>query len=135
MRSLRVAVVGAGTAGATAALFLARSGHHVTLFEAVDDPKPVGAGIMIQPSGMYVLDRLGLLEPIVARGSRIERLECVTTGGKSVLDLAYRDLDDGAFGLGLHRGVLFDALVGAVRRQPGVELPLRRHCREVGTRR
>ncbi|MBZ0117864.1 MAG: FAD-dependent oxidoreductase, partial [Sandaracinaceae bacterium] len=65
--ALDVAVIGAGTAGSAAALLLARAGHAVTLFEAVLEPKPVGAGIMLQPTGMHVLAELGLLEPILAR--------------------------------------------------------------------
>jgi 2-polyprenyl-6-methoxyphenol hydroxylase-like FAD-dependent oxidoreductase len=41
MRSLSVAVLGAGTAGLSAALALARDGHRVTLVER--DPLPIGA--------------------------------------------------------------------------------------------
>lgn len=122
MDPLDVAVVGCGTAGAAAALFLARAGHRVTVFEAVEDPGPVGAGIMVQPTGMRVLARLGLLEPILARGSRVERLRCVTEGRRTVIDLAYADLHPRAFGLGLHRGVLFTELFGACAREPGVDL-------------
>lgn len=115
LRGLNIAVVGAGTAGSAATLFLARAGHAVALFEAVEEPGPVGAGIMIQPTGMHVLDELGLLEQVLARGSRVERLRCVTRGRRAVIDLRYGDVHPGAFGLGLHRGVLFEALFDAVR--------------------
>ncbi|MBX3271782.1 MAG: FAD-dependent monooxygenase [Sandaracinaceae bacterium] len=120
MEPLRVAVIGCGTAGAAAALFLARGGHRVEVFEAVRDPGAVGAGIMIQPTGMRVLARLGLLERVLARGSRVERLRCVTDRGREVIDLAYGDLHPRAFGLGLHRGVLFEELFHACRAEPGV---------------
>lgn len=115
-------IVGAGTAGAAAALFLARAGHRVTVYEAVDEPRPVGAGIMIQPTGMGVLGRLGLLGHVLSRGARVDRLRCVTRRGRPVIDLRYADLQRSAFGLGLHRGVLFDALFSAVREEPGVTL-------------
>jgi 2-polyprenyl-6-methoxyphenol hydroxylase-like FAD-dependent oxidoreductase len=59
-----IGVIGCGTAGAAAALFLARAGHDVRVFERVADPKPVGAGIIVQPSGQAVLARLGLLERV-----------------------------------------------------------------------
>ena len=60
---MRVAVVGLGTAGSAAALFLARAGHAVTIFEATSASKlgDYGAGIGIQPIGLTVLRRLGLL--------------------------------------------------------------------------
>ena len=119
---MRIAVVGCGTAGAAAALFLARAGHEVTVLERVPDPGPVGAGITLQPTGQAVLARLGLLAPVLARGARLDRLICRTLGGRTVVDLRYADVDSELFGLGLHRGVLFETLFGAVRAEPGVTL-------------
>jgi len=120
--SLDVAVVGCGTAGAAAALFLARAGHRVTVFEAVEKPSAVGAGIMVQPTGMRVLSKLGLLESVLARGSRVDRLHCVNADHRAVIDLSYRDVHPRAYGLGLHRGVLFTELFNACAREAGVTL-------------
>ncbi len=111
---MKVAVIGLGTGGPAAALFLARQGHDVAIFERVNDPGPVGAGLLLQPTGMAVLARLGLLDGILARSARIERLHGVTTYGRKVIDLAYADLRPGLFGLGVHRGTLFQALEDAV---------------------
>jgi 2-polyprenyl-6-methoxyphenol hydroxylase-like FAD-dependent oxidoreductase len=118
MRALDIGVVGCGTAGPAAALFLGRQGHAVTLYERVERPGPVGAGIMLQPTGQAVLSRLGLLEEVLARGARIDRLRVERRGGGRLLDLSYRDVSEAFFGVGLHRGVLFEALFGAVRRAP-----------------
>jgi 2-polyprenyl-6-methoxyphenol hydroxylase-like FAD-dependent oxidoreductase len=115
MESLDVGVIGCGTAGSAAAVFLARAGHHVTIYERVPEPGPVGAGITLQPSGLHVLARLGLYDQVVARGARIERLLCESRAKKPIIDLAYRTAGEGTFGVGLHRGVLFEALLGAVR--------------------
>lgn len=111
---LDVGIVGCGTAGPALALFLARAGHRVTLYEAVEEPQPIGAGVMIQPTGLAVLDRLGLAEPILARSARVQRLHCRTAGGRAVIDLAYGDLAPGLFGVGMHRGVSFEALWGTL---------------------
>ena len=115
MQSLRVGVVGAGTAGAAAAIFLARAGHTVTVFERVAAPGPVGAGITLQPTGQAVLARLGLLDQITARATRIDGLLCRRPDGRAVIDLHYADIDPALHGYGLHRGVLFEALVAAAR--------------------
>lgn len=119
-----IAVVGAGTAGSAAALFLARAGHHVTLYEAVADPHPVGAGIVLQPTGLAVMALLGLDARILESAERIDRLWCTTPSGRTVVDLNYQVVSPSAFGLGVHRGVLFQTLFDAVRGQPGVTVRL-----------
>src|ERR1019366_919087 len=78
------------------------------------EPGPVGAGIMMQPSGLLVLERLGLAKRVIDRGSRVARLVCETPEGVPVLDLHYAMLAEGLFGVGLHRGVLFETLHGAL---------------------
>lgn len=110
MRSLEVGIVGAGFAGAAAALFLADRGHRVTLYEEAEKPRPVGAGILMQPLGLSVLADLGLLDAALARGSRVDSLQCKTPAGRAVLDLSYRDLFPEWHGLGMHRGALFELL-------------------------
>jgi 2-polyprenyl-6-methoxyphenol hydroxylase-like FAD-dependent oxidoreductase len=113
---MRVAVVGCGTAGSAAALLLAARGHEVEVLERVVAPAPVGAGLLLQPTGMAVLGRLGLLECLLDRGTPVRRLHGETASGRVVMDLAYGDLRPGLFGLGVHRGALFAALRDALRR-------------------
>lgn len=124
MQPLDIAIVGTGTAGSASALFLARQGHHVTVYEKVMDPRPVGAGIMLQPTGMAVLSALGLVNEVVARGEPLRHLVAETPSGRRVLDLAYADLAEDLYGVGLHRGVLFQSLFRAVQTEPGVTLKL-----------
>jgi 2-polyprenyl-6-methoxyphenol hydroxylase-like FAD-dependent oxidoreductase len=113
-----------GTAGASAALFLARAGHQVTLYERVPEPGPVGAGLVLQPIGLHALSRLGLGEQILAAGARLDQLRLQTLGGRKLATLRYQEFRPGWFGLGIHRGVLFTALLDAVRRQEGLTLRL-----------
>lgn len=118
---LSVGVVGAGTAGPAAAILLARAGARVTLFERVAAPSPVGAGLLLQPTGLAVLARLGCLAPVLERGAPIARLKGVTPTGRTVLDLAYRARRPDLAGLGVHRGSLFAALWAALA-PAGVEV-------------
>ena len=114
-RSHAIAVIGAGTAGMAASLFLSRAGHRVTLFERVTAPGPVGAGLLIQPTGLYVLEQLGLAAPVRACGARVDRLLGATPRGRTVMDLRYADLAPGWHGIGIHRGALSDTLWSAVQ--------------------
>ncbi|MCU1280035.1 MAG: Oxidoreductase [bacterium] len=114
MFPLDIAVVGAGTAGTAAAVYLARAGHRVTVFERVPDPGPVGAGIIMQPAGLGVLHDLGVADRVIARGAPLDRLRCVTASGRALLNLPYACVG-ARFGLGLHRGVLFAELHRALQ--------------------
>jgi 2-polyprenyl-6-methoxyphenol hydroxylase-like FAD-dependent oxidoreductase len=118
MRKHNIGIVGCGTAGGAAALFLSQAGHEVTVYERVATPRPVGAGIVLQPTGLSVLARLGFYKHAIERGSVFRGLRCETLQRRRVVDIKYRDLSAGLFGLGLHRGVLFDALFQEVRRSP-----------------
>src|SRR5689334_15594106 len=44
--------------------------------------------------------------------------------GRAIVSLPYRDVGEDLFGIGLHRGVLFETLFEAVRVEPGVTLHL-----------
>ncbi len=118
VRKLRVGVVGQGTAGTAVALFLARAGHEVRVYERVAVPGPVGAGIVLQPTGMAVLERLGLCDAVVARGAPLQGLTVRTPSGRRVVDLDYDILAPDLYGLGLHRGALFQAMSTALSRMP-----------------
>jgi 2-polyprenyl-6-methoxyphenol hydroxylase-like FAD-dependent oxidoreductase len=110
---LRVAIVGYGTAGQAAAILLSRDGHRVDVFERAPQLGPVGAGLLLQPTGLAVLWEMGLLDAALAHGRRITRLHGETPAGRTVMDMRYAALDARLFGLGMQRGALFALLRGA----------------------
>jgi 2-polyprenyl-6-methoxyphenol hydroxylase-like FAD-dependent oxidoreductase len=113
-----VAIAGAGPAGLAAALYLKRAGHRVMIFERFERPAPVGSGLILQPTGLTVLGDLGLLDDILALGSRIDRLYGAdASSGRAVLDVRYDAEKGGRFGLAVHRAALFSVLHDAVRDQ------------------
>jgi 2-polyprenyl-6-methoxyphenol hydroxylase-like FAD-dependent oxidoreductase len=115
MKSLDIGIAGAGPAGLAAALFLSRSGHRVDLIERFDRPSPVGSGLLMQPTGLTVLDALGLSPTIHALGNRIDRLHGADArSGLTVLDVRYDALAGGRYGLAVHRAALFSTLYDAV---------------------
>ena len=115
MRPLEIGIAGAGPAGLAAALFLARAGHRVELIERFERPAPVGSGLLMQPTGLTVLDALGLGPAIHALGNRIDRLHGADApSGRTVLDVRYDALSGGRYGLAVHRAALFGTLHEAV---------------------
>lgn len=117
MKPLDIAIAGAGPAGLGAALFLKRAGHGVTVFERFDAPKPLGSGLILQPTGLTVLSGLGLFDEIRTLGSRIDRLYGAdAASGRTVLDVRYGRKSD-RFGVAVHRAALFGVLFRAVERE------------------
>ena len=114
-KSLRIAIVGCGTAGPAAAVLLRRLGHEVVLCERAEECKAVGAGFLLQPSGMGVLEELGILKAVLAHAARVDFLHVLDADGKTLLDLKYSELGQGSFGAGLHRPVLLHHLLEAMR--------------------
>jgi len=117
----RVGIVGYGVAGATSAYLLAKAGHEVTIFERSPKVGPVGAGVLLQPSGQLVLSRLGLLDEVIARAEPIEELHALTDRGRTLIRLPYAEVEPGMRAYGVHRGDLFEALHRAVGRGSTVE--------------
>ncbi len=121
VRPLRIAIVGCGTAGPAAAVLLRRQGHEVVLFERAPECKAVGAGFLLQPSGMAVLEELGIMEGVLAHAAKVDCLHVIDADGDTLLDLKYGELGQGSFGAGLHRPVLLQHLIAAME-TAGVEI-------------
>ncbi len=111
--SQRVAIVGAGFAGLASATLLARAGHQVTVFEKFAQPQSIGAGILVQPTGLAAMRALGIADEVLAHGAKVDWLYGVNPRGRRVIDIRYAHWQAGSYGLGLHRGVLFNALWNA----------------------
>jgi 2-polyprenyl-6-methoxyphenol hydroxylase-like FAD-dependent oxidoreductase len=128
LKSLNIAVCGCGPAGLAAALLLHRDGHRIRIFERFESPRPVGSGLIVQPTGLGVLAELGLCGAALALGARIDRLfGRVTPSNRVVLDVRYATLGRGWHGLALQRTALFGLLYQAVcdagiEIVPGVEV-------------
>ncbi len=113
-----VAVVGAGPTGLALALMLVRQGRRVVVHERFEAPRPIGAGFMLQPTGLHVLDRLGLTERVRAYGQPLTHLfGREARRRRIVLDVRYGDLrsprPDGTDALGVHRASIFQVLYDA----------------------
>ncbi|MGE4071601.1 MAG: FAD-dependent oxidoreductase [Lysobacterales bacterium] len=121
-----IAIIGYGTAGQAASLYLQAAGHRIRHFEQAPELQPVGAGFLLQPTGLSVLDELGLGQSARACGARVERLYGENERGRRVMDMQYAELDPDWHGLGMQRGALFELLrqadVGAALVQCGIAI-------------
>jgi len=133
-KPLRVAVVGFGSAGAASSILLARDGHAVSLFERAPENSPIGAGFLLQPTGLAVLKELGIYDNVLPKTTIINQLHCINDRGATMLDLHYGELCQGIAGAGTHRSTLFEHLEKAVI-QAGVRLHWGTEISEIKTER
>ncbi|HEY7467488.1 MAG TPA: FAD-dependent monooxygenase [Dehalococcoidia bacterium] len=122
-RKARIAVIGGGIGGLTAARALLRRGFEVTVHEAAPELKEIGAGVALGPNAMKALRSLDLEAPVRAVGWEnpnpgAASLRNWRTGrvisrsaGSSSMQQRY-----GATGCTVHRADLLDVL--------GKDLPL-----------
>jgi 2-polyprenyl-6-methoxyphenol hydroxylase-like FAD-dependent oxidoreductase len=119
---MKIAIVGCGIGGLAVAGFLSDSDHKITLYDQFDTPAPVGSGLVIQPVGLCILEKLGAAKQALAKGAKGYRMlgyEAVTK--RKVLDVSYGPKSGPDFGLGIHRASLFEALLNACTAK-GIEI-------------
>lgn len=129
---LNIAIIGAGSAGLACGLALDRAGHHVTVYERHKDPTPVGAGLLLQPTGIWVFKQLGLNQEIHQVSNRIQALIGHNHRKRKIMNLHYAGYHPDAYGLGIHRGQLMNVLLSAVN-QSSVTLKLNQEADEIYT--
>lgn len=113
---MKIGIAGAGIGGLAAAALLAQDGAEVTVFDQFETPRPVGSGLVIQPVGLSVLDKIGVGHDVRRHGAPLSSMfghEAETN--RVVLSVNYGRAEDRK-GLGIHRAALFSLLFdGAVR--------------------
>lgn len=124
---MRVAVAGAGIAGLTAAIALARRGIAVEVFERTSKLEEVGAGIQLSPNAVAVLERLDVLGGIRERLTEPSAIEIRDApSGRRLTSIPLGDVARRRYGLPYyvgHRADLQTGLLGAARRA-GVDVHL-----------
>lgn len=105
-------IAGGGIGGMAAALALHRAGLKVTVFERAPAFGEVGAGISVWPNASRVLQSLGVLEPLLARGEAVTHFDLKRPDGSFISTISMAGYDTPALCVhraDLHR-VLFEPL-------------------------
>jgi len=66
----QIAIAGAGIAGLTCALAMARAGYKVTIYERAPQLQEVGAGLQLSPNATRILRELGVLDRLLPHAVR-----------------------------------------------------------------
>ena len=128
MSTIRVGIAGAGIAGLTTALSLARRGVPSTIFERAPALSEVGAGLQISPNAGRILEALGLTEALDRAAVCPEAIDMRSgRNGEPIVSLPLGADARRAYGAPyrlLHRADLQSLLLEAVRQDDRIELRL-----------
>jgi 2-polyprenyl-6-methoxyphenol hydroxylase-like FAD-dependent oxidoreductase len=111
---LNIGIAGAGIGGLATAALLAREGHRATVFDQFETAEPVGSGLILQETGLTILNELGLRMRAEALGAPIRRLYGLSKpSDRIVLDVKYGSLRPALMGVSIQRPALFNLVHGA----------------------
>jgi salicylate hydroxylase len=116
-RTARIAIIGGGIGGLTAAHALRRRGFEVRVYEAAPELKEIGAGVWLGPNAMKALRSLDLEAPVraIAWEPEFDVLRNWRTGRPiSTAARAAQAERYGAAGCAAHRADLLNVLAAAV---------------------
>lgn len=137
VRSMKVAIIGAGMGGLTCALALAKQGfENIDVYESASNLGFVGAGIQLAPNMARVLDRLGVwkdiaAEAVVLRSTSIR--QGATDGELANVKLDYiKETYGYAHSVG-HRANLAGSIYEGCKREPNVKFHFSSSVSDVDT--
>ena len=122
-----IIVAGAGIAGLTAALSLARNGLRVTVLEQSDELLETGAGLQLSPNATRVLIGLGLRERLLPSVVAPQGIRVMSgASGREIVRIPLDKAEDiyGAPFWTMHRGDLQQAFVAAAQSTTDITIKL-----------
>lgn len=132
---LNIVIVGAGLAGSLLAVYLARAGHRVRVFERRPDPRAAGyiggrsINLALSARGIWGMEGVGLAGEMLEHAIAMRGRMLHGPDGKLAFQPYSKDPGDAINSIS--RGGLNLALINAAAREPNVEFHFRHPCIDV----
>ncbi len=113
---MRGIIIGAGIGGLSTAIAMQMRQINVKVFEAATNLNPIGAGILVPPNAMNILDRYNLAQQVRDGGSPIESLVVIDSEGRGISKTPAHYSKNGIAHqtIAIHRGTLQKILLNAL---------------------
>lgn len=113
---MKCLIVGGGIAGLTVSAFLEKAGIETEISEIVEEWKPVGAGIVLWPNCLNILEMIGLKEATIKCGNRIDEMKIIDLRGKKISTVSFDKIfDNEMYALAIKRAELHQVLVSGLK--------------------
>jgi 2-polyprenyl-6-methoxyphenol hydroxylase-like FAD-dependent oxidoreductase len=93
MAKVNIGIVGGGIGGVAAAVALHQAGFDATVYERAPQLREVGAGMMLWPNAMRVLQTLGLLEEVLERSGLSTHFLVRASSGAQLMNISLGKFD------------------------------------------
>ena len=116
---MKYSIIGAGIGGLTTALAFEKNGIDYHIFEKASELSEVGAGIWLAPNALQVLEHLGVLDAVKAKGNSIDRITLVE-GDLNPISDNFQDNIKKQFGfstIAIHRAELQKILLNKIPKE------------------
>jgi len=113
---LRIAIIGGGIAGLTAAIALRKLGFRPTIFEAAPEIKALGAGLVLAANAIKALERIGIADKVIPAGQLLDTFSVLDQKGLPITVADSRELSDrfGVNNFAIHRSELHRILLQSI---------------------
>ncbi|MEH7123630.1 FAD-dependent monooxygenase [Bacillus sp. JJ1773] len=106
-------IIGAGIGGLCSAIALQKVGWHVKIFDKASELSEAGAGIVLAPNALNVLEQLEIVKEVRSLGAPVGKAEIRNWDGKLLLNLPTHEQAKryGTYSYLIHRAVLQSILL------------------------
>jgi salicylate hydroxylase len=129
--NVRIAIIGGGIGGASAAVALRHAGFNVNVYEQASAIKEVGAGIGLRPPSIHYFEKWGLFEEIERVTHKSVLMEILSDKGEVLLEEKWPALTDDPeekWARLIHRADCLDTLINAI---PPEFIHLNHKCKNI----
>lgn len=124
---MKIKIIGCGFAGLSSALLLSKiKNTEIDVYEKFDSVKAIGAGIVLQPSVIPVLEELNILSNIYEYMEPIKKIVGKNIHGKEIFLTQYQN----EFGMGINRSSLFETLYNKTQQTNNINIHLNYEVKE-----
>jgi len=90
---MNIAIIGAGIGGLIAAILLKQQRFSVDIYERDNQPRTMGAGLILWPNATRLLSKAGLLQEVITDNFRLKKMETLDHQGQLLSILDIHDLE------------------------------------------
>lgn len=124
---MKIKIIGCGFAGLSSALLLSSvEDTEIEIYEKFSEIKPIGAGIVLQPSVIPVLTELNILEKVFEFMEPIKKIIGKNINGKEIFSTYYQN----EFGMGINRSSFFSLLYNEITKKENIKIYLNHEVNE-----